>query len=135
MRNLSAGTWLSPGCPCSPSALSRTHLDALPLEHVHHRTRVDAEVFADASKGPARAVQAGGTPDILRMEAPLEGFEPGFDSDVAHRLAVNAECGSDDLDGNARTVLICNLLALCLVKAHLGLPEGGDCAIIEHRID
>ena len=63
------------------------------------------------------------------------GVESSFDRDLAHCLAVDAEGGGDDLDGNARTVLILNLLALCLVKAHLVLSELVDCAIIEHRID
>ena len=69
------------------------------------------------------------------MEAPLVGFESSFDRDVAHCLAVDAEGGGDDLDGDTRTVLICNPVALGLVTAHLGLSEPDDCAIIEHRID
>jgi len=46
------------------------------------------------------------------MEAPLVGVESSFDRDVAHCLAVDAECGGDNLDGDAGKVLILNLLAL-----------------------
>ena len=62
------------------------------------------------------------------------GVESGCDRNLAHGLAVDAKGGGDLLDGDAGKVLICNPVALCLVKAHLGLAEGGDCAIIEHRI-